>query len=106
MVTGERETHSIIHYNIVFCNAYTHALAAFARALRTTSLLVFFANMTSNRAKSFNDHRFWMAARFFAHAEFSHLAMVPSFLSCLRMAPEPAPRGSLVRRRGVRERWR
>lgn len=81
-------------------------MAAFARALRTTSLLAFFANMTSKRAKSFSDRRFWMAARFFAHAEFSHLATVPSFSRCLRMAPEPAPRGSLVRRRGVRERWR
>lgn len=83
-----------------------HSQAFFANALRTTSLRAFFANMTSKRAKSLSDRRFWIAARFFAHDEFSHRVTVASLSSCLRIAPVPAPRGSLVRRSGVSERWR
>lgn len=85
---------------------FLYALAAFVRLFLTTSLRCFFATMTLNRSKSFSDRLCSMAARFLAHDEDSHLATRPSFSTCLRMTPDPAPRGSFVRARGVRVRWR
>lgn len=72
--------------------------------LCTRSDRCFFATMTTKRWKSVNDLRFSAAARFCAHADFSHFSTTASASTCFFTTPEPAARGSLVRRMPVRER--
>ena len=73
-------------------------------AFLTASRLCFFNSITSKRPKSFSDRLFCTAARRVAHALLSHFSMMASFSSCFLRTPDPAARGRLLRRRGVRVR--
>lgn len=76
----------------------------FARALRTESLLVFFASMTLKRAKSFKDRLCSMAALFCAHRDLLHFSTICSFSTSFLTTKERAARGSPVNFNGVRVR--
>lgn len=83
-----------------------YAFFAARTALCTRSARCFFATMTTKRWKSVSDRLLAMEARRCANADFSHFSTMASFSRAFLMAPEPAARGSFVRRRGVRVRWR
>lgn len=70
--------------------------------LRRTCFLSF---MTLNRSKSFNCLRLSNFARFWAHELDSHFFSIPSFSHWDFNVVRPAPRGSLERTMGVRERY-
>ena len=84
-----------------FKNPHAFVLAT---AFLTISLLCFLATMMLKRAKSFNDLRCSAAARLVAHPDLFHFSTTASFSTCFLTTPEPAARGSFVRRKGVRVR--